>query len=128
MLRTQMQYLSDRQVVLSRNMSNLDVPGARAQDLEAPNFQRMVTKETTGLKMAMTNPEHMKGSSSSTLSTFRVIDSKTAGSGEKTPTGNNIAMEEQMMKVAETSAKYQETTAFYKKMMDLMKLATGNHS
>lgn len=120
MMKQRMNYLTDRQHVLSQNIANMDLPGAVAKDVKAPDFGAMVKQATGGTEITRTNPKHMGGAAGG------AYHATTKRGSEITPSGNGIVMEEQMMKVAETQAQYQETTAMYKKWMDLMKMATGN--
>ena len=54
---------------------------------------------------------------------FRSIDSPT--SFERNPTGGNVVVEEQMMKVAQNATDYQMSTSLYKKIGNLFKEAMG---
>lgn len=121
LMQEQMRYLSERQATLSGNIANIDVPGARAQDIRAPDFGGLV-KGSQKLAMMATNGQHITGAKGATAG-GGAVNSK--DSYEIRPTGNNIVLEEQMMKVAQTTAQYQQTTAAYKKMSDMFKLALG---
>lgn len=123
MLKNSMEYYSDRQTLLSRNISNLDVPGAQSQDLKKPDFGKMASSSGK-LQMAATQAGHKTGGGVGAASAFKIIT--TQKDRENTPTKNNIVMEDEMMKVAQTTAKYQETTSIYKKMMEMMKIASGS--
>lgn len=125
MMKSQMQYLTDRQAVLAQNIAQLDVPGAKPKDLQKPDFSAMVQDSTSKhIALARTNPAHMTPANSSAHGGFKIIS---GGHGhETTPVNNSIVMEEQMMNVAETTTKYQETSSVYKKMLEMLKTATGN--
>jgi flagellar basal-body rod protein FlgB len=45
---------------------------------------------------------------------------------ETAPAGNSVVLEEQMMKMSQTEADYNEMINLYKKHMDLLKTAIGH--
>ncbi len=123
-MRTKLNYMSERQSVLAQNIANTDTPGYRAKDLAEPDFKRMVAAETQKLPMTATNAKHIH-SGSAAASAFKVMDRKSTY--EQSPTGNNVTVEEEMMRVAQNQSEYQRTLNLYRKTVSMFKTALGNN-
>lgn len=122
MLKTKMGYLSERQDVLSQNIANIDTPGYRPKDLKELDFDRMVQVESHRLHLRATNPSHQGLKEKP----FEYRTEKQKKTYETSPTKNQVVVEEQMMKVAETKLEYDTATNLYKKMAAMFKTAIGN--
>ena len=120
-MQERMRFLGERQHVLSKNIANANTPKYKAQDLNAPDFNALVSQQSSGVHIAKTNDGHMHIPGMS--SRFELI--KDSGGYETAPDGNNVVLEEQMMKVAETTMDYQTTASLYNKMAAMMKAALG---
>lgn len=116
---------SARQAVLAQNVANADTPGYKARDIEAQNFSSMLAQKSS-LRMATTNGKHMLGGGASISGGSRTIERKSTY--ELNPIGNNVVIEEEMMKVAENQAEYQKTLSVYRKSIELFKIALGKGS
>lgn len=123
MMHTKMAYLSERQDTLSQNIANIDTPGYKARDLKPLDFKRLAHIHSNRLKMRMTSAIHTTGKPKMP-DDFR--DEKSRKTYEQTPVENNIVLEEQMAKVAETNMEFQKTTNLYNKTTQLFKTAIGN--
>ena len=115
-----MQWLTERQQVLSQNVANADTPNYRARDLKAPSFADLVGKASGQLALAATQPNHLKGIHAPT--SFKTEADNT---GEISPSGNNVALEDQMLKVSGTASDYQVTTTLYKQHLAMLKTVLG---
>lgn len=122
MMKTKMGYLSERQDVLSQNIANVDTPGYQARDLKKLEFENMALDHANKLAMRTSSPSHQQPTQQE--ADFRA--EKIRKTYEMSPTKNKVVIEEQMMKVAETSMQYQATTNLYKKMSEMFKTAIGN--
>lgn len=122
MMKTKMAYLSERQDVLAQNIANVDTPGYKPKDLKELDFHNMAMTEANRLKLRATDPSHQQPAKR--VQDFRV--EKMEETYGRTPVENEVSVEEQMMKVAETNLQYQTTTNLYKKMSDMFKVAIGN--
>lgn len=127
-MKAKMGYLSQRQAVLAQNIANADTPNYRAQDIEQPDFRKVLggmspaQKLQTGqLRMAHTNTGHM--SMGNVAMQFNTIERR--NTYELNPNGNNVTIEEEMMKVAENQQEYQKVTSVYAKTVELFKTAIG---
>jgi len=118
-----MDWLSQRQRVLSQNVANADTPNYVANDLKPQNFASLVRRSAMAgehsMHLAETTSGHIAGSKPKGL--YRSADDRNAY--EITPTGNSVTLEEQMLKISETSENYKLTAQLYKKYTGMMKLA-----
>ena len=78
---------------------------------------------SNGLQMVVTNAAHSLGNKAATGAHFAALDRKSTY--ELSPTGNNVVVEEEMMRVAENQAEYQKVLSIYRKTVDLFKVAIG---
>jgi len=121
-LKTKLNWLSDRQALLSRNIANASTPGFMPQDMTTPNFSAALAEAARGGFFATTNPRHMRARSFAADSAARAVDTPDS---QSSPDGNRVVVEEQMMKVAQTQMEYAEATGLYKKVFSLWRTALG---
>ena len=124
MMKAKVAYHSERQAVLSSNISNIDTPGYKARDLKKLDFEKLAMIEAHRLDMRITSPSHLMGARDKANQAFK--QEKVKKTYETTPVENNVVLEEQMMNVADNNAQYMMTTNLYKKTVDLFKIAIGN--
>lgn len=119
-LAERLKFIAERQNVLAQNIANANTPGYIARDLKPVDFANVLAHHEATLSLAVTQPGHIRP----TLhGSFEEVKKKK--SFETTINGNNVVMEEQMQKLAQNDGDFQETSALYKKMTGLVKLATG---
>lgn len=123
MMSTKMGYLSERQDLLSQNVANVDTPGFKPRDLKELDFKRMAMLHTNKLKMRMTSTLHSTGTPKMP-DDYR--DEKQRKTFETKPVENEVVLEQQMAKIAETQMDYQTVTNLYRKTTGLFKTAIGN--
>jgi len=122
LVKKRMAYLSERHAVLSKNIANADTPGYKPMDLKPVDFRSMVASESSlKTNLETTNPGHIKGLSGNN----RFSSQKQGTTFEVKPSGNQVVVEEQMMKIAENNIDYQTATGIYKKMTEIMRVAIG---
>ncbi len=122
-----MRYLTERQSVLARNVSNADTPHYHAQDLTPFSFSSALLRGGTGaggdagsappLQMVRTSGAHLGDPHSSAVAR---IDSHSATYGEKHD-GNTVSLEEQMVKSNDVANAFQLATAAYSKTITILK-------
>lgn len=126
-LKAKLNYLSERQSVLAQNIANVDTPDYRAKDVVAPDFQRMVQQAgkptAQKLPLTVTSGQHI-ASNSAKDGAYKIQERKTTY--DHNPDGNNVSVEEEMMKVAQTQAEYNKSLNLYHKMVTLFNTAIGN--
>jgi flagellar basal-body rod protein FlgB len=120
LLRQKMNWLSQRQDVLSQNVANADTPNYVARDLKPVDFSQML-KDDDGAHLLVTNARHI-AISPAAQGAFEDY----AAPGEASPNGNAVSLEQEMIKVSDTQAQFQAATNLYAKAMSMMKTAIGH--
>lgn len=115
-----MHWLSARQTVLSENVANADTPGYRARDLKP------FTLGQTGsaVSLAQTQAGHIQSATGSAYSASALAASEVT---ETSPDGNQVSLEDQLTKVADTGMEYQMLTNLYRKQISMIKTAIGRN-
>ncbi len=122
-MQSKLKYHSERQAVLAQNIANADTPDYLARDIQAPDFASMLAGARSSGAMAMTNNLHMQPGMG-----------KNGGSGtyqqrentyELNPIGNNVVIEEEVMRVAENQSEYQKVLGIYRKSLEMFRIALG---
>jgi len=123
MLREKMSWLNSRQALLSQNVANADTPGYGARDLKPVDFEETLrrTSAPQGGTLLTTDPHHIAIKPTSDTK-FEQMDAGQAPNEN----GNNVAIEEEMIKVADTQAQYQAAANIYSKAMSMMRTAIGH--
>ncbi|MBM3549044.1 MAG: hypothetical protein FJX54_19045 [Alphaproteobacteria bacterium] len=124
MMGSRMEYLGERQKLLSENIANADTPYYRPSDLKPMDFQKILRGDQR-IKMAVTDQAHQAGLLVQT--NFKAEKAAFGKSYETSPNGNQVVLEEQMMKVADLQASYQLATNLYTKNVSMLRMALGNN-
>lgn len=120
-LHTQMNYLNERQSVISQNLANADTPGYKAKDL-APINPLRAGSTASRLAMVTTSPMHMGGKT-------KPIEFKSVREDDAydtSPDGNNVDIEQQMVKMSQTDLEYQKTVGITRQFNGLLRTAIGD--
>ena len=120
MLRTKMQWHQERQRLLAENVANADTPDFRPRDLAPPTFDPQQSS-LAPLGLARTSSAHMTGSTASS-SAFQLERRREF---EARPSGNQVSLEDEMLKVAANAMDYQAVTTLYARGLGLIKTALG---
>lgn len=126
-LKSKMFWHESRQRLLAENVANADTPGYRVKDLEKQSFSQMASAASSrGLELApsarATHPAHFS-TAMAPLETN--MSSKMDARVEVTPEGNEVVLEEEMMKVTSNQLDYQAAASLYSKTMGLFRIAIG---
>jgi flagellar basal-body rod protein FlgB len=103
-----------RHQVISENIANADTSNYRAKDLEpfSEAYSRMAKQfNQTGDRSPFSGSEPP----------WRVNLIETPGM--ESPNGNNVSLEDQMMRSIETQGDHETATLIYKKSIDILRLA-----
>lgn len=128
MLQNKLGYLSERQKVIAQNVANASTPGFTPQDLKPFDQQPGLTEHGKAGVMAQV-AQTDSGTALSGASAERKPDrpktyaSVAAPDSETTLDGNQVVLEEQMMKMSEARADYEAAVGFYQKAMGLLHMA-----
>lgn len=114
-LTQRLQHLAGRTSVIAENIANADTPGYVARDVVRPDFARLAS----GAALRTSDPRHIAAAGPAAPAA-KVI---AAPDGEASLSGNQVSIETQMMKLAETRMDYQLASTVYRKGVELIRLA-----
>jgi len=122
-LNAKMHYLDTRQKVLAQNVANADTPGYVPKELSKVDFGSVLEKVTKdrGVRVNPTNPMHMPPEN-------QIDDPKKRAAKlvyEVAPVGNEVSLEEQMIKSSQNTMEYNLMTTLYQKNVNMIKTALG---
>jgi flagellar basal-body rod protein FlgB len=132
-LSAKMTWLNERQRVLAQNVANADTPGYQARDIKEPDFADMLRDlsrrpgtSVAPVQVAVTDGGHIAGGGGGSAFGGEVkLDAGKTDGLEPSPTGNAVALEEEMMKVARTAADYELMANLYQRHLGMLRLALG---
>ncbi len=113
-----MHWLSARQTVLSENIANADTPYYQARDLKP-----FAAEMANAMPVVRTNVSHISGGNASTVP----VVARDRNFIEISPDGNQVSLEDQLTKVADTGMEYQMLTNLYRKQLSMIKTALGRN-
>lgn len=118
---TRMDWATQRQRVLSQNISNADTPDYRPKDLNPVDFKQVLRNQMAApVQVARTNPNHLKGTIQE-QEKFRDISQRKTF--EASPDGNQVVVEEQMQKVSDTRAAYDTAVTLMQANFKMLSIA-----
>lgn len=113
-LKHRLNYLIERQGMVSGNIANATTPGYLAKDI---SFEKLVDRSS--MNMATTNGSHLKGKISG--GHHKISEDTTNIKHD----GNSVKMDEEMLKLQDIQMNYRLATELYKKQVSFQKLALG---
>ena len=126
-MRQRLDWLHQRQQVIAQNIANADTPDYRSNDLKAFGFKEALRRSrapSEGLGTFVTNDQHLyRKASAATLGKFQEISARSPY--ETSPNGNQVILEEQMLKMNETAINHSLVTQIYKKNRNMIKTVLG---
>ena len=121
MAMTRMDWASQRQRVLSQNISNADTPEYRPKDLKALDFKQVLRGHMEPrVQVARTDPGHLKGTIPE-QDKFRDLSQRKTF--EASPDGNQVVVEEQMQKVSDTRGAYDTAITLMQANLKMLTIA-----
>jgi flagellar basal-body rod protein FlgB len=108
--------LALRQQVISRNISNVDTPGYKAEDISFEQTVRQAIQKGESAAMTTTNVLHMQADEP--LTGF-VSQQRTGGTDRAD--GNNVDIDTELTDMTETSVRYQAISQLISKKFSLLK-------
>lgn len=120
-----MRHLSARQRVIADNLANSETPGFKAREIDAPDFGALVeaggaphiARPKVGATALMTRLGARSGSAERVIADQDISETK--------PDGNNVTIEDQLLKLGEIQADFATLTSLYRKQQLLLKIALG---
>ena len=113
-------WADERQAVLAQNIANANTPGYKPHDLKP--FAEALASAGAVAPMR-TNPNHLAGT----------LPAQTPGevldrTHLKSPDGNAVSLDEQLVKVADTETTHQLVTSIYRAYLGMFRTAAGGGS
>lgn len=124
MLKSRMDYVNQRQKLLSENVANADTPGYAPRDLKPFTLAKAMSHGTTarGVALAVTDSAHMGGMETSSNSADP-FNADTNNDSEIRIDGNQVVLEEQMSKLTQARIDYEAAVDFYQQSNTLLTTA-----
>lgn len=122
----EMKHLAERQRVIAQNIANSETPGFKAREVEAPDFGDLLAAQGAGgirvgrPRVSITSGMAALGARPTDAGT--ILDHDVS---ETKPDGNNVTLEEQLLKMGQVQADFAAMTNLYRKQQALMKTALG---
>lgn len=120
-----MDFLNQRQRIISQNVSNSDTPGYKPQDLVPVDFSKVLKDVTdkSSVSLDTTDAQHLPPPSQ--------INDPRADAQKETyevaPVGNAVIMEEQLINAGQNVADYNLMTNLMQKNVNMLRTAIGGN-
>ncbi|MCW9003480.1 MAG: flagellar basal body protein [Rhodospirillales bacterium] len=121
-IKRRVDWLNQRQKVLSENIANADTPKYRARDLKEIKFRDALNDSVDRVNIRTTDPKHISKGRAGAGANREGPERKPY---ETAPAGNAVVLEEQVMKVSDTTVNHKLMTELYKKHLGMLRTATG---
>ena len=125
----EMRHLAERQRVIAQNIANSETPGYKAKDVAAPNFADLLAQQDVGGAPRIARPRVTLTAGMAALGARQplvggsvMLDQDTS---ETKPDGNNVTLEDQLLKMGQVQADFAAMTSLYRKQHALLKTALG---
>lgn len=117
-----MDYLNQRNRVLSQNIANADTPNYQPSDLNKVDFGRVLKNVTKSkaITMESTQPGHLPAKGQ-----VQIRNAKEKKTYEVSPDKNGVSIEEQLMKSNSTQMDYTMMLNLYRNNVDMLRTAAG---
>ena len=116
MLKAKLGYDAKRQTVIAQNVANSETPGYAPKDLKAFSFAAAMQQ---GSAMGRTQAAHMSGR----IRSSAAMTAQDAPDTEAKLDGNQVVLEEQMMKMSDARADYDAAISLYQQSMTMLRTA-----
>lgn len=126
----EMKHLAERQRVIAQNIASSETPGYKAREVAAPSFADLLAQQAGGSpgrpriappRVALTAGMAALGARAprggGTILDHDVTETK--------PDGNNVTLEDQLLKMGQIQADFAAMTNLYRKQQNLLKTALG---
>ncbi len=128
LIKERLNWVGQRQQVISQNIANADTPKYRARDIKEFDFQSSLRAHAPknanggGMTMRVTHPMHLSGGGESSAS---AASSAVRKPYETAPDGNSVILEEQMVKMNEAAVQHSTMVGLYRKHLTMIKSVMG---
>ena len=125
LMRQRMNWLNQRQEVIAQNIANADTPKYLAHDLKAFDFRQVIRQnrpKSEQVNLMVSNPSHISGSRRQGSPSFK--EENVRRPYETAPDGNQVILEEQMIRMNETVTNHNLITRIYRKQLSMFRTVT----
>lgn len=126
---TAMRHLSERQRVVAQNIANSETPGYKSREVDAPDFSDLLAQADGARSSARVARPHIELSAGMTRLGARPPENGRVrldrDFSEVKPDGNNVTLEDQLLKMGQIQTDFATMTNLYRKQMSLLKTAMG---
>jgi len=123
MLKDRMSYLNQRQKIIAQNVANSDTPGFAPRDLKpfaAADPMTPAPLQIAPVNTTLTNSAHIAGVSTIPSTPWTPMNSPDS---ETRVDGNQVVLEEEMIKMNDSRMNYDAAIGFYEKSMSMIQTA-----
>lgn len=120
MLKGRMGYETERQRVVSQNIANADTPGYTPNDLKPFSFSHALSDAMAGVEPSRTSPMHLAGKARRPTGQ---PPSQAAPDSEARLDGNQVVLEEEMMKMSDARGAYDTAVTLYQNSLNMLRTA-----
>lgn len=117
-MRNKMSFMNERQRIIAQNIANANTPGYKTRDIKV-DFSDVLNQTTGKTQLKRTDPMHLGGTTSGIYG-VREIENMAVK-----PNGNNVVLEDELLKLQENNQSFQTTAELYKKMSGMLRSAIG---
>ena len=126
-----MHYLGTRQKVIAENIANSETPHYKAREVTAPDFADLLSRQTirTGATH-IARPQVNISDAMIAMGASRPKNRKIVEDHETSETksdGNNVTLEDQLLKIGEIRADFTAMTNLYRKQLAMLNTALGRN-
>lgn len=126
----EMRHLAERQKVIAQNIANSETAGYKAKDVAPPNFADLLAQQDTGggashvarPRVTLTAGMAALGARAPSTTGSVILDHDVS---ETKPDGNNVTLEDQLLKMGQVQADFAAMASLYRKQQALLKTALG---
>ncbi len=123
MAQVRMEWAAQRHRIITQNVTNLNTPDYRPQDIKPLDFKDMARRAAAQpVKVAMTDPAHQPGTVDPDTTHRGAPDRRTF---ETSLDGNTAVLEEQMHKLGESRSKFMMAASLFERNLAILKTALG---
>ena len=125
-IKSRMGYVNQRQRLIAENVANANSPNYAPHDLKAFTFEAAMKSQSSGalgmtpVSAAVTNAGHMEGKSHGPTGPFKPEE---APDSEARLDGNQVVLEDEMMKMTTSKLDYDAAVSFYQQSLGLLKMS-----
>lgn len=116
-------HLNLRQRITAENVANASTPGYRARDVAAPDFGALVRRTEAAAGSGVRKPHVAKPRLGDAPE--RLMIRPLSHPDQATTDGNNVSLETEMLRQADTQARYATAASLYRRNRALMRVAIG---